>query len=253
MTDPGLARENNEDAFYVSESEALCIVADGMGGHSSGEVASQLAIETIKRYYDESLVDEDAFRWRLPRWPFKRRKPAHSEERRLVQSVMLANAAIFEHAIRHEDCKGMGTTIVGAYFLESGAYFIHIGDSRAYRLRNGTLTRLTNDHSLANEYLEMGILRPDEVAHFPYKNVITRACGLNDTVEPEVRFHTLRSDDLYLFCSDGLTDPVPESEIHDLLRDGNDLNGICKSLVNAANDGGGPDNVTVVLAHTFRD
>ena len=132
MTDPGLARESNEDNFFISDSEALCIVADGMGGHRSGEVASQMAIDTIKQYYEESLVDDDfRFRLRLPGWPFKRRRPQHAEERRLVQSVLVANQHIFEAATTNEECRGMGTTIVGAYFLESGAYFIHIGDSDA--------------------------------------------------------------------------------------------------------------------------
>jgi serine/threonine protein phosphatase PrpC len=255
MTHPGRTRESNEDSFFISDTEALCIVADGMGGHRSGEVASRMAIGTIQSYYEESLVDED-FRigFRLPSWPFKRRRPQHAEERRLVQSVLLANQAIFDHASTHDESRGMGTTVVGAYFLESGAYFVHIGDSRAYLYRDRHLERITMDHSLANEYLQMGILRPDEVDHFPYKNVITRACGLADTVEPEISFKTLQANDIFLFCSDGLTDPVPDPKLESLMAEyGRDMNKACKALVDAANEGGGPDNITVVLAQAVRD
>lgn len=256
MTHPGLMRESNEDNFFVSDNEALCIVADGMGGHRSGEVASGLAVDTIRRFYEDSLLskeDEAAIRSRLLGWPFKRRKPEHSEERRLVQSVLLANQSIFEHATSNDECRGMGTTLVGAFFLESGAYFIHVGDSRCYRLRDETLELLTHDHSLANEYIQMGILRPEEVEHFPYRNVITRACGLNDTVEPEVQFETLQDGDIYLFCSDGLTDPVTDDEIRDVLGAGLGIDETCQALVEAANAGGGPDNITVLLAHTYQE
>ncbi len=256
LTDAGLLRETNEDNFFISDTEALCVVADGMGGHRSGEVASGIAIETISRYYEDSLVtaeDEAAIRSKLLGWPFKRRRPEHSEERRLVQSVLLANRNIFDHSIENDECRGMGTTVVGAFFLESGAYLIHVGDSRAYRMRNGVLAQLTMDHSLANEYIQMGILRPEEVEHFPYRNVITRACGLNDTVEPEVRFETLQEGDIYLFCSDGLTDPVSDEGIRDLLSEVDDLDEACRALVDAANAGGGPDNITVVLAQTLAD
>jgi len=257
LTDPGLLRESNEDNFFISDTEALCLVADGMGGHRSGEVASGLAVRTVSDYYAESLLteeDEAAIRSRLLGWPFKRRKPEHSEERRLVQSVLLANKNIFEHSVENDECRGMGTTVVGAFFLESGAYLVHVGDSRCYRYRDGALTQLTLDHSLANEYIQMGILRPEEIEHFPYRNVITRACGLNDTVEPEIHFETLADGDIYLFCSDGLTDPVTDAELEALLAERNgDLDDCCRALVDAANAGGGPDNITVVLAQTFQD
>ena len=256
MTDPGLLRETNEDNYFVSETEALCVVADGMGGHRSGEVASGLAVETIREFYEDSLLskeDEAAIRSRILGWPFKRRRPEHTEERRLVQSVLLANQSIFDHATTHDECRGMGTTLVGAYFLESGAYLVHVGDSRAYRFREGKLEQLTHDHSLANEYIQMGILRPEEVEHFPYRNVITRACGLNDTVEPEIQFQSLQDGDIYVFCSDGLTDPVLDDEIAELLAVDRDLDETCKGLIDAANAGGGPDNITVLLAHTYQD
>lgn len=255
LTDVGRSRDNNEDNFYISETEPLCIVADGMGGHNSGEIASLFAVRTIRDFYERTVADpgvEKLLKRKLPPWPFQRRPPEHPEERRLVQSVMLANEFIHRYASDRSDCKGMGTTLVGAYFIETGLYLIHIGDSRGYVVRRGGIERVTKDHSLADEYLNMGILRQDELEFFPYKNVITRALGLNPTVEPEVRFVTIQPGDIYVFCSDGLTDPLSDAEILDIVtRGGDDLEGACRMLVDAANDAGGPDNITVVLAQAY--
>jgi protein phosphatase len=226
-----------------------------MGGHRSGEVASELAVRTIRDFYDTSVDNaemRELFKHRAPSWPFKRRPPEHPEERRIVQAVLLANEVVHSHAVSHEECKGMGTTLVGAYFLENSMYLIHIGDSRAYRLRGSQFERITRDHSLADEYIAMGILKEDELQHFPYKNVITRALGLNASVEPDVRSLPLRAGDTYLFCSDGLPDPVADEEMRAiLLRHGDDLELACRELIDTANAHGGPDNVTVVLAKTF--
>jgi serine/threonine protein phosphatase PrpC len=187
-----------------------------------------------------------------PDWPFARRQPEHPEERRIVQSVLLANEVINDYAARRPDCKGMGTTIVGAYFIENGMYLLHIGDSRAYAIRRNGIERITNDHSLADEYLAMGILKPDEVEFFPYKNVITRALGLQATVEPEVSFVAIQPGDFYLFCSDGLTDPLSDETILKLvLENRHDLEVASRALVDAANAAGGPDNITVVLAEAY--
>ena len=255
LTDVGRSRDNNEDNFYISETEPLCIVADGMGGHSSGEVASLFAVRTIKDFYARTMADPDVdkiLKKKLPPWPFQRRPPAHAEERRLVQAVMLANDVIHRYAASRPDCKGMGTTLVGAFYIETGMYLIHIGDSRGYVVRRGGIERITRDHSLADEYLNMGILRPDELEYFPYKNVITRALGLNAEVEPEVSFITIQPDDTYVFCSDGLTDPLSDEEILQIVRDsGSNLELGCKRLIDAANDAGGPDNITVVMAQTY--
>ncbi len=252
LTDIGRTRDNNEDNFFISESEPLCIVADGMGGHSSGEVASALAIRAIKEYYERTVVDPDVearLRARMPSWPFKRRAPEHQEQRRLVQAVMLANEVVHSYSAKREQYRGMGTTIVGAYFIGTGAYLVHIGDSRAYRLRGGTLERVTRDHSLADEYLEMGILRAEELDGFPYKNVVTRAVGLAETVEPEDSFCTVQPGDVFVFCSDGLTDPLEDSTVREIVHANQDnLERACRELIDAANAAGGPDNITVVLA-----
>jgi protein phosphatase len=257
LTDVGRTRDNNEDNFFISEREPLCIVADGMGGHNSGEVASAYAIQTIRDFYDRTLVAPDVeaqIRQIIPAWPFKRRPPDHVEERRLVQSVLMANQTVHRCATEDERFRGMGTTLVGAYFIETGLYLVHVGDSRAYRLREGALERLTRDHSLADEYLTMGILRPEEVPFFPYKNVVTRAIGLGPSVEPEIRFVPMLPGDMLLFCSDGLTDPLDDPTIGQLMgQHRSNLEHAARALVDAANAAGGPDNITVVLAHAVSD
>ncbi len=255
LTDVGRTRENNEDNFFISGSEPLCIVADGMGGHNSGEVASAFAIRTVREFYDRTLLSPEAeaeFRNKVPAWPFKRRSPEHVEERRIVQAALLANKVVHEYATSHEEYRGMGTTLIGAYFIETGMYLVHIGDSRAYRIRGRQVERMTRDHSLADEYVAMGILKPEEVQFFPYKNVVTRAIGLQPTVEPEVNFVTIQPDDIFVLCSDGLTDPLDDNTIARIVDENrHDLEQAARALVDAANEAGGPDNITVVLAHAL--
>jgi serine/threonine protein phosphatase PrpC len=252
LTDIGRTRDNNEDNFYISESEPLCVVADGMGGHSSGEVASALAIRTMREYYQRTGGDPNVGaeqRAKLPTWPFKRRAPEHIEQRRLVQAVMMANDVVYSYAQKRQQMKGMGTTIVSAYFIENGMYLVHIGDSRAYRVRGDSIERITRDHSLADEYLEMGILRAEELEAFPYKNVVTRAVGLAEVVEPEDSFCTVQPGDIFVLCSDGLTDPLSDEQIRSIVvASASNIEQACRNLIDAANAAGGPDNVTVVLA-----
>ena len=245
MTHVGCARDHNEDDFYLSEGdEALCIVADGMGGHRSGEVASAMAIRAIVDYYRETLPDDQSD---------YDEKTVNGEvvdlnQERLTEALKIANQAVFEAAAGDEAFDGMGTTIVSAYFTEDGVYMAHIGDSRAYRYRDGELEQLTPDHSLANEYVRMGILAKEDVEFFPYKNVITRACGLADQVEVDAAFEPVDPDDLYIFCSDGLTDMVSDNQLAELLRQDKNVERLCKRLVEQANENGGADNITVILA-----
>ncbi len=239
MTDVGNVRDHNEDDFYLSEGEeALCVVADGMGGHRSGEVASALAIKAIVEYYRETMADySDA--------PEDEGSP---ERVRLLQAVKTANRAVFAAASSNESYRNMGTTIVSGFFTDKGVYLAHIGDSRCYRLRDGKLEQRTEDHSLANEYVRMGILSLEDVEYFPYKNVITRACGLTDEVEVEIHYEELQQGDIYLFCSDGLSDMVSDAELNVIMADAEDLDGMCRELVERANQNGGADNITVILA-----
>lgn len=254
ITDVGVSRDHNEDNFYLSTTgEPICIVADGMGGHRSGEVASAMAVETIVKYYQESVledIDEMAFK-RNFQWPWRRKRPDNVEERRLVQSLLNANKMIFDSASSNESYKGMGTTIIAAYFTDKGVHIAHIGDSRGYRLRGGSLSQLTDDHSLANEYVKMGIISKADIEHFPYKNVVTRACGLTDEVEVESNFESVEDKDIFLFCSDGLTDCVSDGKIEEIIQAARNLEEGCAALVNEANKNGGPDNITVVMAQTL--
>lgn len=244
LTDVGSTREHNEDDFYLSDGdEALCVVADGMGGHRSGEVASAMAIKAIVEYYRESMgqtngeevVEDDG-------------TPRPMDEFRLIRAIQEANKAVFRAASDSELYRGMGTTIVSGFFTDRGVYLAHIGDSRAYRFRDGKLEQRTEDHSLANEYVRMGILQAEDVEHFPYKNVITRACGLTDDVEVDVTFGEVEPGDLYILCSDGLTDMVPDRQLSEILKNTDNLGDLARALVKKANENGGADNITVILA-----
>lgn len=265
MTDVGIAREHNEDDFYLSEGrEALCIVADGMGGHRSGEVASALAIKAMVEYYRETLLDDEGeedeeledTEAEVDHPPAQdsdaiddaEAHPLTPEQMRLVKAIKTANRAVFAAASSNESYRGMGTTIVSGFFTGHGVYLAHIGDSRAYRFREGELMQRTEDHSLANEYVRMGILSAEDVEYFPYKNVITRACGLTDEVEVDIHYEDLKPGDLFLFCSDGLSDMVPDAEILEIVQNAEDLELLCRELVERANANGGSDNITVVLA-----
>ncbi|MEM1350531.1 MAG: PP2C family serine/threonine-protein phosphatase, partial [Myxococcota bacterium] len=257
MTDVGIAREHNEDDFYLSEGrEALCIVADGMGGQRSGEVASALAIKAMVEYYRETLLDDEAAQEetedaaeaeaQVERPSMEdsdareaETRPLTPEQMRLVKAIKTANRAVFAAASSNESYRGMGTTIVSGFFTGHGVYLAHIGDSRAYRFREGELMQRTEDHSLANEYVRMGILSAEDVEYFPYKNVITRACGLTDEVEVDIHYEDLKPGDLFLFCSDGLSDMVPDAEILDIVQGAEDLELICRELVERANANGG--------------
>ena len=250
MTDVGCARDHNEDDFYLSEgSEALCIVADGMGGHQSGEVASALAIRAIVDYYRETIPEngEDYAS------EVVNGEARDLHQHRLEEALQMANREVFEAAEGEEAFDGMGTTIVSGYFTDEGLYRAHIGDSRAYRYRDGELTQLTPDHSLANEYVRMGILAKEDVEFFPYKNVITRACGLADEVEIDAAFEPYEAGDLFIFCSDGLTDMVRDQQLVELIEAEDDIDTLCQQLVDQANANGGNDNITVILAKVVDD
>lgn len=249
LTDTGMLREHNEDSFLVSQTESYVVVADGMGGHQSGEVASRMAINEIDAYYNETINQADPIE--LPLWPVGRRKPRSREERRMIAAMSRANAVIHKAAKEDQKYDGMGTTGVGAYFVEEGVIIAHVGDSRCYRLRKGVLEQMTEDHSLLNEYIKSEILKPSDAANFPYRNVITRAIGLQDTVEVETHFYKHEDGDIYLLCSDGLSGPVTDDELRDILmKHQDDLAQACRELIIAANKNGGPDNVTAVLAKT---
>ncbi len=245
ITHVGMKRNHNEDNYLLLPDEALLCVADGMGGHSSGEIASKIAVEEISEFFKLTSHDEDAT------WPFKMDKARSYDENRLTAAIKLANARIFERANSEAKYKGMGTTIATVYFAANLAYVAHVGDSRVYAFRDGVLQQLTEDHSLLNDYLKAKKLTAEEVEAFPHKNVIVRALGMKDTVQID----TLRLDamdgDLFLLCSDGLSGMVSDDEIEQMLLYSEDLQATCTQLVDLANSAGGNDNVTCVLARYY--
>ncbi len=241
-TDVGMKRTHNEDYFSLIEEEQLFIVADGMGGHASGEVASKMAAETISEFYQRTSEDEEAT------WPFKMDRSLSYIENRLACGVRLANLRIYETANRDLRFKGMGTTIVSALVCGDKAYLCHVGDSRAYRIRGGVIEQLTRDHSLLEDYKEA---KPDmteeEERNFPHKNVITRALGMRETVQVDISGHQIEAGDVYVLCSDGLSGMVQDVEISEIIANAESLERGVAELVDAANRSGGTDNITTLL------
>ncbi|MGC3996034.1 MAG: Stp1/IreP family PP2C-type Ser/Thr phosphatase [Anaeromyxobacter sp.] len=243
-SDVGRKRTHNEDAFLLLPEEQLYCVADGMGGHASGEVAARIAVEEMAEFFRLTGRDEDAT------WPFRMDVTRGYDENRLLTGVKLANLRIHERAQADERLHGMGTTLVAASFpRDRGEALIgHVGDSRAYRWHRGALTQLTEDHSLLNEQRKARALTPEEIRTFPHKNVILRALGMKPTVEVDVTRAPLADGDVLLLCSDGLSGMVPDARMADLLRAAHgDLKRAAAELVEAANAAGGVDNITCVL------
>jgi protein phosphatase len=241
-TNVGMKRTHNEDNFDLLEDEKLFLVADGMGGHASGEVASKLAIETLRDFFLSTAQDPEAT------WPYKMDKSRGYEENRLITGIKLANLRIHEHQQREPKLRGMGTTMVAILIIDEGVLVAHVGDSRVYRLRQGHLEQLTEDHSLLNDYIKMKRLSEEEIANFPHKNVIVRALGMKDTVKVDTRLDAPQVGDVYLLCSDGLSGPVTDAEILEIASSTPDLKLAASRLIERANANGGPDNVTVVCA-----
>ncbi len=241
-TDVGLKRTHNEDAFLLLPEEHLYCVADGMGGHASGEVAAHIAVEEMAEFFRLTGRDEDAT------WPFKE-DPAHGrDENRLLTGVKLANLRIYERALSDERLRGMGTTLVAAYFPGSRALIGHVGDSRAYLYRQGTMRQLTEDHSLLNDFLKSHQLTDAEVEAFPHKNVIVRALGMRNEVQVDLIRQDLEEGDVLLLCCDGLSGMVPAERMAEIVRSARgDLKRANQSLIDAANGAGGVDNITSVL------
>ncbi len=244
-TDVGLKRNHNEDAFLLLPEEQLYCVADGMGGHASGEVAARLAVEEMAEFFRLTGRDDEAT------WPWREDPARRHDENRVLTGVKLANLRIYERAQSDERLRGMGTTLVCAHFEKDALAVVvgHVGDSRAYLWRGGAVRQLTEDHSLLNDYLKARRLTPEEVESFPHKNVIVRALGMKDTVEVDLLRVPLQDGDVVLLCCDGLSGMVPDDRLAELIqRHQGDLKAAAQALVDAANEAGGVDNITCVLA-----
>src|SRR5271157_5921969 len=222
-TDTGRQRRANEDSLLARSP--LFVVADGMGGAQAGEVASRIAVESFKN----GLEDPE--------------QPEHA----LSSLALAANSRIYELSHANAEQAGMGTTLTAVYVGEEDVAIAHVGDSRAYCLRDGQLLRLTDDHSLVDELMRQGRLTPEEAVEHPQRSVITRALGPEGTVEVDTRSFRARAGDVYLLCSDGLTTMVPEDHLRELLLANDRLRDAGESLIAAANQAGGRDNITVVL------
>ncbi|HXU83464.1 MAG TPA: Stp1/IreP family PP2C-type Ser/Thr phosphatase [Polyangia bacterium] len=246
-TNVGMKRDHNEDSYYLPESERLAIVADGMGGHASGEVASRMAVETIVGFFRETQDEQELT------WPFKIDRGHRHDINRMVTAIKLANLKIHQEAQRNPACHGMGTTVVSTLFLDDALIVGHVGDSRLYRYREGMFDQMTEDHSLLNDYIKMKHLSPEEIAAFPHKNVIVRALGMKASVQVDVIVDAPRLGDVYLLCSDGLSGMVPDAEIAAMMANEHDLDRVCDRLIGIANGNGGLDNVTVVAVRLERD
>ncbi len=242
QTDVGRKRSHNEDNFAIFAEHGLYVVADGMGGHASGEVASKMAVDTLQQFFAATADDPDRT------WPYKMDRAKGYEENRLITGIKLSNLRIYEAAQKDARQRGMGTTVVALFAVEDGIYVGHVGDSRVYRIRQGQMEQLTEDHSLLNDYKKMKHLTEEEIANFPHKNVIVRALGMKETVKVDTRFETPMPGDTMVLCSDGLAGPVTDQEILDIVISHPDLPTAAAALIDKANENGGPDNVTCVLA-----
>jgi protein phosphatase len=201
-----------------------------------------MAVDALKEFFAATAQDPERT------WPYKMDRSKGYEENRLITGIKLANLRIYESAQRDARQRGMGTTIVTMFAVEDGVYVAHVGDSRVYRVRDGNIEQLTEDHSLLNDYIKMKRLTAEEIANFPHKNVIVRALGMKDTVKVDTRYEQPRANDVYLLCSDGLSGPVSDDEMLQITTGTGDLKGAAARLIEQANKAGGPDNITVVLA-----
>jgi serine/threonine protein phosphatase PrpC len=237
-TDVGRVRGTNEDCFAVIPHLGLFMVADGMGGAAAGEVASHAAIEQVRR-----AVEDRETTWSADAAV----SSPESGPRRFIAGIRRANRVIHALAQRDPSIRGMGTTFAGILLLGRCAVVAHVGDSRVYRLRQGELERMTHDHSLAHHLVELGVLRPQEVATFAHRNIITRAVGPHETVDVDTKIVDVRPGDVFLICSDGLTGELGDDEIAAILRERRGPGVTVGRLVDRANEKGGADNITAVL------
>jgi protein phosphatase len=240
LSDVGLTRIHNEDYFEIDPQHRLYVVADGMGGHSHGEVAAQIAVHSIREFIDKTAEKDTT-------WPFGMDSRLERHTNLLRMAVRIAHDHVLRAISKDGSLYGMGTTVVGFLLAGKTAAVAHVGDSRAYRLRGGRLDQLTQDHTWVNEQVVAGFLSKEQARSHPLKNVVTRALGGESDVLVDVRELEVRPGDLYLLCSDGLTGMLSDGDIRDRLASGRDLHEICRGLVNDSNARGGIDNVTVVL------
>ncbi|GAB3539200.1 Stp1/IreP family PP2C-type Ser/Thr phosphatase [Noviherbaspirillum agri] len=239
-TDTGRVRLQNEDCVAICPEYGLAILADGMGGYSAGEVASRIAVDAVISILERRLAGSRA--------AVADSRPVQAIAQLLDEAIHAANGAVLEAADTQPKYAGMGTTIVAAVIRDGRITIAHVGDSRAYRYRAGKLVQLTRDHSLLQEQIDAGLIEPKWVRFAQNKNLVTRAVGVDAEMDVEVHDYDAQPDDVYLLCSDGLSDMLMSEEIEEILsRQAGTLKSRCESLVKQANYNGGYDNISVVL------
>jgi serine/threonine protein phosphatase PrpC len=242
MSDVGRVREHNEDTIGVDADIGLFVLADGMGGYNAGEVASGIAVKTIMSLVKEALEKQNMA-------PADRTTGLARPSIVLRDAIIRANKIIYQTAKTQPQCEGMGTTIVACLFFDNRVAIAHVGDSRLYRLRANRFEQLTMDHSLLQELVDRGFYSPAEAQRATNKNYVTRALGVEPTVEVEVHEQAAQKSDVYVLCSDGLSDMVEDEDIHLTISTFNaSLETVAKQLVQLSNDNGGRDNISIILA-----
>jgi protein phosphatase len=235
LTDPGQVRDNNEDAVACDAEQGIAVLADGMGGYNAGEIASAMAVTFVRTELGQWLAVA------------KGKASAHDIRHAMEVCISNANLAIFNAANANPQFSGMGTTLVVGHFSPQRVILGHVGDSRCYRWRDGDLVQLTKDHSLLQEQIEAGLITPDQAKVAAHKNLVTRALGVEELVNTDTADHLPHCGDIYVMCSDGLSDMVDDAQLAQILASVASLPEKASALVRSANDAGGRDNISVIL------
>jgi protein phosphatase len=242
LSDVGRKRQGNEDSMLVNPEQNLFVVADGMGGHAAGEVASKIAVDSINEFVCLTSTDEEIT------WPFGLEENISYDGNRLKTAIRYANRKVLEVTKEKKEYEGMATTVAAVLLDGDTANLAHVGDSRIYLYRDSQLSQLTSDHSWVNEQIQSGVISADQARSHPLRNVVTRALGGKSDLQVDLAPSQMQPGDILLLCSDGLTGMVADEEIGVVIeRVQGDVEKAAKELVNAANAGGGEDNITVVL------
>ncbi|MBN1104096.1 MAG: Stp1/IreP family PP2C-type Ser/Thr phosphatase [Deltaproteobacteria bacterium] len=247
-SDPGLVRQANEDSLLALEEQGLFLVADGMGGLSRGDVASRIAVETVERFVKASRKEDIT-------WPIKPQEQYSMEENRFLAAISMANWNVYSEFLKNDKNSAMGTTLVGLLVDGEKMVVTNVGDSRAYLIRDSVIQQVTDDHSLVMEEVRKGTMTREEARHHPQKHVINRALGISEVARVDISSVVVQEEDLFLLCSDGLSDMLSDKEILDIARSYMDkpLKEMGEGLILAANEKGGRDNVSVVLVRLHDD
>ena len=242
VTDVGKKRKGNEDSLFVNAEQKLFVVADGMGGHAAGEIASKVAVDAINEFVVLTSGDEEIT------WPFGLDENISYDGNRLKTAIRYANRKVLEATKEKSEYEGMATTVAAVLVDGDAANLGHVGDSRVYLMRDGEITQLTSDHSWVNEQIQSGVISPDQARTHPLRNVVTRALGGKPDLQVDMQQHKAKAGDILILCSDGLTTMIPDEDIARVVREsGGDVEKAAQALVASANAKGGEDNITVLL------